>query len=160
LSPGAKTPSSPSQRPAAKSARRLAREFALQAVYQWLIAGHYVSDLLQEFREVKGFARADARLFDTLLKGIAEQHAVLAEKLGPYLDRPWPEVTPIEKAILLIGSYELVFILETPARVILNESIELAKTFGGTDAHKYVNGVLDKLSQNVRLAESRQKLVS
>lgn len=139
--------------PGAKSARRLAREFALQAVYQWLIAQHYVSDLVTEFRAVAGFGRADAKLFDTLLKGIAEHHVSLAEQLTPHVDRPWGDVTPIERSILFIGAYELAHMLETPYRVVINESIELAKTFGGTDAHKYVNGVLDKLAATVRTVE-------
>jgi transcription antitermination protein NusB len=138
---------------APKSARRLAREFALQAVYQWLLAQHYVSDLITEFRSVTGFSRADAKLFDTLLRGIAAEHASLAEHLTPHVDRPWAEVTPIERSILFIGAYELAHMPETPYRVVINESIELAKTFGGTDAHKYVNGVLDKLAANVRAPE-------
>jgi transcription antitermination protein NusB len=146
------------KRPAdAKSPRRLSREFALQGVYQWLLAQHYVSDLISDFRQVGGFGRADARLFEVLLRGIVEHHATLAEALTPHVDRPWHDVTPIEKSILFIGGYELVHMPETPVRVVINESIELAKTFGGTDAHKYVNGVLDKLAALARAAELQRK---
>jgi N utilization substance protein B len=140
-------------RSAQKSARSRSREFALQAIYQWLLAGHYISDLLADYRQVTGFGRAHAALFDALVKGAAEHHQPLAERLQPYLDRPWAEVTPIEKSILLIGAFELAMTPETPYRVAINESVELAKRYGGTDAHKYVNGVLDKFAHAARAQE-------
>lgn len=136
-----------------KSPRRRAREFALQAVYQLIVARPYVSDLLAEMLAHERFAGADAVLFEAIVRGSAERETALAESLQPFLDRPWAEVTPIEKSILLIGAFELTATLETPYRVILNEMIEIAKTFGGTDAHKYVNGILDRYAASVRADE-------
>jgi transcription antitermination protein NusB len=133
-----------------KSARSIAREFALQDLYQWLVAQSYISDLLEETPRKAAFKQADKKLYALIVKGVSEHEATLAEQLSPYLDRTWAEVTPIEKSVLLIGAYELVHMVDTPFKVAMNESIELAKTFGGTEAHKYVNGVLEKLALNVR----------
>lgn len=136
-----------------KSARRRSREFALQALYQWQLAGQSLSDIEQQYAQADGFAKADSALFLTILSGVLKQAEALKEKLQPHLDRPWKEVSPIESAILLIGAFELENMPETPYRVIINEAIELGKSFGGTDGHKYVNGILDKLAANVRANE-------
>ena len=136
-----------------KSARRRSREFALQALYQWQLAGQSLSDIEQQYAQADGFAKADSALFLTILSGVLKHAETLKEKLQPHLDRPWKEVSPIESAILLIGAFELENMRETPYRVIINEAIELAKSFGGTDGHKYVNGILDKLAANVRVDE-------
>jgi N utilization substance protein B len=136
-----------------RSARRRSREFALQALYQWQLAGQSLADIEQQYAGAEGFAKADSNLFSLILSGVLKHAAVLEETLTPHLDRPWKEVSPIESAILLIGTFELTNMPETPYRVIINEAIELAKSFGGTDGHKYVNGILDKLALSVRTDE-------
>ena len=136
-----------------KSARRRAREFALQALYQWQLAGQSLADIEQQYAQADGFAKADGKLFSVILSGVLKHADTLKEQLSPHLDRPWNEVSPIESAVLLMGGFELVNLPETPYRVIINEAIELAKSFGGTDGHKYVNGVLDKLAMTVRAGE-------
>jgi N utilization substance protein B len=135
------------------SSRRRSREFALQALYQWLVAGQAVADIEMQYAEAEGFARADTAFFATLVRGAIEQASALEEMLQPHLDRPWHEVSPIERAILLLAAYELSAAPDVPYRVVINEAIELAKSYGGTDGHKYVNGVLDKLAAIVRAGE-------
>lgn len=136
-----------------KSARRRSREFALQALYQWQVAAHSAGDLETQFSEADGFKRSDVTLFSALMRGTIKESATLIEQLTPHLDRAWTEVSPIERGILLMSSFELKHMPETPYRVIINEAIELAKSFGGTDGHKYVNGILDKLAAIVRADE-------
>ena len=136
-----------------KSARRRSREFALQALYQWQLAGQSLADIEKQYAAAEGFEKADAALFSLLVSGVIKHQASLQEKLAANLDRAWNEVSPIERAVLLIAAHELSDMAETPYRVILNEAIELAKSFGGTDGHKYVNGVLDKLAAQVRADE-------
>ena len=136
-----------------KSARRRAREFVLQALYQWQLAGQSLADIEQQYAEAEGFFKADSALFSVILSGVLKHAETLKEKLLPHLDRPWKEVSPIESAILLIGAFELINLPETPYRVVINEAIELGKSFGGTDGHKYVNGILDKLAATVRAGE-------
>jgi transcription antitermination protein NusB len=136
-----------------KSARRRSREFALQALYQWQVAAHSAGDLETQFSEADGFKRSDVTLFSVLMRGTIKESSTLIEQLTPHLDRAWVEVSPIERGILLMSSFELLHMPETPYRVIINEAIELAKSFGGTDGHKYVNGILDKLAATVRTDE-------
>jgi N utilization substance protein B len=136
-----------------KSARRRSREFAVQALYQWQLAGQSLADIEQQYAQAEGFAKADSNLFSVVMSGVMKHADTLKDKLAPHLDRPWKEVSPIESGILLIGAFELTDLPETPYRVIINEAIELAKVFGGTDGHKYVNGVLDKLAATVRAHE-------
>lgn len=135
---------------AMKSPRRRSREFALQALYQWQIAAQSWSDIKKQYADADGFDKADAGLFNTIVKGAIAEFTTLSEALTPHLDRTWNEVSPVERSVMLIGGYELLFMPETPYRVIINEAIELAKSFGGTDGHKYVNGVLDKYALAVR----------
>ena len=136
-----------------KSPRRRSREFALQALYQWQLTQQSYAELNNQYAQADGFDKADAELFRTLLKGSIEGVDSLSGALTPHLDRPWGEVSPIERGVMLIGAFEMGNMLETPYRVIINEGIELAKSFGGTDGHKYVNGVLDKLAATVRADE-------
>jgi N utilization substance protein B len=136
-----------------KSPRRRAREFGLQAIYQWQLAQQSPHELEQQYKTAEGFDRADAGLFKTLIVGVVQNAETLSTAMTPHLDRPWAEVSPVEKAVLLIAGYELIHMPETPYRVIINEAIELAKSFGGTDGHKYVNGVLDKLAAINRAEE-------
>jgi N utilization substance protein B len=133
--------------------RRIAREFALQGLYAWLIGGADVTLIAANLAEDENFRRADSDWFRLLLQGILKEEDLLGSRIAPYLDRPQAELSPVERAILLIGAYELVNCPDVPYRVAINECLELAKKFGGTDGHKYVNGVLDKLAQEVRAVE-------
>ena len=145
------------------SARRISREFAMQGVYQWLFTGATAAVVLRNLEqeeELGDFAAADAEFLKAELKGTIGEADSLRAKLEPLADRKWDEVSPIERAILLIGAWEMVHNPEIPYRVTINEAIELGKRYGGTDGHKYVNGVLDKLAQAVRpdeVAQQRKK---
>jgi N utilization substance protein B len=137
-----------------KSARRRAREFALQGIYQWQLSRDAATTIAGQLRDVKGFDRADQTLFERLLGGVIGDAPRLEAIVAPYLDRPIDELSPVERGILLLGAFELTDFPETPYRVVLNEAIELAKSFGGTDGHKYVNGVLDKMASKLRPDEA------
>jgi len=141
----------------APSARRVSREFALQGLYQWLYTGATATVVLRNLGELEGFDKADAEFLSSELKGTIGEAEDLRARLEPLADRKWEEVSPIEKAILLMGAWELVHNPAIPYRVTINEAIELGKRFGGTDGHKYVNGVLDKLAQAVRPDEVAMK---
>jgi transcription antitermination protein NusB len=133
--------------------RKTAREFALQGLYAWLVGGAEVALIAANLAEDDNFKRADAEWFRQLLYGVLKDEDLLSSRVTPYLDRPLAELSPVERAILLIGAYELVSCPDVPYRVVINEGLELAKKFGGTDGHKYINGVLDKLAQEVRAVE-------
>jgi N utilization substance protein B len=136
-----------------KSGRRRSREFAVQALYQWLIAHKDPTLIAAEIAESEEFAKADVTYFRTLLHGAIDNAPELESMIAPFLDRGVTELSPIERGILLLGGYELMRELEVPYRVVINEAVELAKVFGGTDGHKYVNGVLDKLAARLRQIE-------
>ena len=159
-----KTPETSTATPAAKkpakSPRRRAREFALQGLYQWRVGGNDEAAIEAHLAGSDGFDKADREFFVGLLRGVLAQQAGLQEQLQSYLDRPFAELSPIEACILLAGAYELVNCPQTPYRVIINEAIELTKGFGGTDGHKYVNGVLDKLAARLRPVEVEAKRAS
>lgn len=139
------------------AARRRSRELALQGLYQWIYTGNSASQVLKNLAELEGFGEADHEFLEAELKGaIAEAHG-LRKHLEPLADRKWDEVSPVERGILLIGAWELLHQKEIPYRVTINEAIELGKRFGGTDGHKYVNGVLDRLAGSVRADEVAQK---
>ena len=138
-----------------KSARRRSREFALQGLYSWLLAGQQVLDITAQLEESRGFERADHAYFSLLMRGAIEQQGTLEETLAPCLDRKVRELSPVERSILLLGAWELKNAAEVPYKVVINEAVELAKSFGGTDGHKYVNGVLDKLAKSLRTQEAR-----
>jgi N utilization substance protein B len=137
------------------SARRLSREFALQAVYAWLVQSDADQDgaIEAHVKEDDQFKRADGVWFTTIWQGVLKNASELRTSFEPYLDRPLVELSPVEHAILLIGSFELTHQVDVPYRVAINESVELAKSFGGTDGFKFINGVLDKLALSVRAAE-------
>jgi N utilization substance protein B len=140
-----------------KNSRRRAREFALQALYQWLINESSADALLAQLGEQKDFAKADAALAETLLRGVIDEAPALRDNVARYLDRPIRELSPVEHALLLLSAFELARQVETPYRVVINEAVELAKSFGGTDGHKYVNGVLDKLAAELRPQEVQSR---
>jgi len=141
----------------AKSARHRARELALQGVYQWRMAGSSVAQIEKTTHDEKGLGRYDVELFKQLLRGAVAQHEALAEQIAPHLDRALNELSPIEFSVLLLGAFELVNLPEVPYRVVINEGVELAKTFGGSDGHKFVNGVLDKMAAQLRAVEVNAK---
>ena len=140
-----------------RSPRRRARELAVQGIYEWRVGGQEYAAIEAHLAEHEGFReefkRADRALFELLLRGTLRNRDELFVLIAPLVDRPLAELSPIEASILLLGTFELVHQPETPYRVIINEAIELAKTFGGTDGHKYVNGVLDKLAPKLRAPE-------
>lgn len=148
------TQKSPHANPSkSRTPRHRAREFALQGLYQWLLNGEDAGAIEAHIREAHGFDKADAAHFDALLYGTIKQVAELRTDLSPLIDRPLAQVSPIEHVALLIGAFELKNHLEIPYRVVINEAVELTKSFGGIDGHKYVNGVLDKLAATVRSVE-------
>ena len=133
-----------------KSGRTRAREFALQALYQHLVGGNEAAEIDVFTRDLAGFNKADAVHFDALLHGCVEEAEALDALIKPLLDRSLEEISPIEHGVMWIGAYELQHCPDVPWRVVINECIELAKAFGGTDGHKYVNAVLNGLSPSLR----------
>jgi N utilization substance protein B len=138
---------------ASKSPRSRAREFALQGLYQVLVGKNELADIDTFTRDLAGFSKSDSVHFDALLHGCTEQAAALDALIGPLLDRKFDEISPIEHAVMWIGTFEFQHCPDVPWRVVLNECIELAKEFGGTDGHKYVNAVLNALAHQLRPAE-------
>jgi N utilization substance protein B len=132
------------------AARRRAREIALQALYAWKLAG---GDALAHSRTLEGWERCDQKFAEQLIAEITGKSEALEASIAPHLDRSVASLSPIERVILLIGVYELEECPETPFKVVLNEAIELGKSFGGTDGHKFVNGVLEKLAMQLRPEE-------
>ncbi|MEP6701756.1 MAG: transcription antitermination factor NusB [Betaproteobacteria bacterium] len=136
-----------------RSPRRRAREFAVQGLYQWLLTNGDSREIATHVAEMEGFARGDTAMFERMWTGAVAARADIDLLLTPHLDRAPAALSPIEHAILLLGVFELQSMPETPYRVVINEAVELAKSFGGTDGHKYVNGVLDKLAARLRQPE-------
>ena len=137
-----------------RSARRRARELALQGLYQWLLAGRDAATIeSQPLDDGEAQAGADVAHYRELLKGSIEHAEALRARFAPHLDRAVSVLSPVEHAILLIATYELQYRLEIPYRVVINEAVELAKNFGGADGFRYVNGVLDKVAAALREAE-------
>ena len=135
------------------SARRRAREFVLQGLYQRQLSDNSSTAIRAQLAEAAGFPKSDAPYFNELWKGVNAEYDALIELVSPHLDRRAAELSPIERAILVIGAWELKERLEIPCRVVINEAIELAKSYGGTDGHRFVNGVLDKLAATLRAGE-------
>lgn len=148
-----RTPAAGEARPP-RSARRRAREFALQGVYQWLIGGADVAAVEGDLIEREGLKdlekKSDLVHLREVMHGAIEHAADLRAEFAPFLDRPVAELSPIEHACLLIGTYELKFRAEIPYRVVINEAVELTKSFGGTEGFRFVNGVLDKVAAKLR----------
>ena len=132
------------------TARRRAREIALQALYAWKLAG---GDALAQARTLEGWVRCDQKFAAQLIEEIIGNSEALEKIIVPHLDRSLASLSPVERVILLIGTYELTARPETPFKVVLNEAIELGRSFGGTDGHKFVNGVLEKLALELRAGE-------
>jgi transcription antitermination protein NusB len=139
-----------------KSARRRSRELALQALYAWQLSGEGAAGLHTQLAQSKEFGKADSKYFTRLLEGTIEGAAELERLIAPALDRKPKELSPVERGILLLAAFELKNAPDIQFRVVINEAVELAKEFGGTDGHKYVNGVLDKLAAKLRPAERQE----
>jgi len=135
-------------------ARVRARRSVVQALYQWNMDEKSMGEVIREFEKDRSeLNKADIEYFREILKGVEEHLEELDSHLTPLLDRPMSEIDPVENAILHLGAYELLYHLELPWRVVLNESIELAKMFGAEQSHKYVNGILDKAAHRIRTVE-------
>jgi len=143
----------PLRKSASKSGRSRAREFALQGLYQFLVGHNATSDIDVFTRDLSGFHKSDSVHYDALLYGCVAERNALDALITPLLDRKLEEVSPIEHAVMWMGVYEFKHCIDVPWRVVLNEYIELAKSFGGTDGHKYVNAVLNSLAPQLRSAE-------
>jgi N utilization substance protein B len=136
--------------------RSQARHHAVQAIYQWQVAGQDIKDIRNQFVADQKPDSFELTYFETLLHGVPAHLDELDQLLGPYLDRSIESVDPVERAILRLGAFELRYQLEVPYKVIINESIELSKVFGAEQGHKYVNGVLDKLARQLRQSELKK----
>jgi N utilization substance protein B len=136
-----------------KSPRHRARELAMQGIYQWRVTAGDEAQIEKQIHAEKNLGRYDKELFSRLLRGALKRHHDLEKLIEPHLDRPMAELSPVEFAVLLLGTFELSQNNEVPYKVVINEAVELAKTFGGTDGHKFVNGVLDKLAPQLRPLE-------
>jgi transcription antitermination protein NusB len=138
-----------------QSRRGLARRVTVQALYQWLVNEGSPAALLRQFREQEeGLGRADPAYFEELLNGVVAHAPELTADIVPHLDRALNQLDPVEHAILLLGTYELRHKPEVPWKVVVNEAVNLAKTFGAEDGYKFVNGVLDKLARQLRPHEA------
>ena len=141
------------KRPSPRSTRRRSREIALQGLYEWLVSAAPAADIDAHMREQEGFDKCDVAHFDALLHGCIAQAADIDVVLARHVDRKITQLSPVEHGVLMIGVYELTHCVDIPYKVAINEAVELAKSFGGTDGHKYVNGVLDKAAADLRTAE-------
>ena len=130
--------------------RRRARRRALQALYQWHLTGQEVGEILNQFREEQDFSNVDTELFATLVRKVSKGQAEIDEKIQPFLDRPVTQLDVIEHVVLSIGAFELLYSIEVPHQVVIDEAINLAKQFGAEQGHSFVNGVLDKAAKQWR----------
>jgi len=137
--------------------RKKARKLIIQALYQWQISGSSITQIEAEFRADNDFNKIDAEYFKDVFREIPKMVTELDREIEPFLDRAVSDVDPIEMNLLRMGVYEFKYRIDVPYRVVINEAVELAKLFGGTDGHKYINSILDKLSLRLRAPESRHR---
>jgi transcription antitermination protein NusB len=137
------------------AARSRARRFTMQALYQMQLTGDSAAEIERQFLEDNDMKRVDTTYFHELLSGVAAKQEELLESIEPKLDRKMDEIDPVEKAILLIGTFELIERIDLPYRVVINESIELAKLFGASESFKYINSILDQQAREFRQPELR-----
>jgi N utilization substance protein B len=133
-----------------KTARRQAREAALQALYAWQLSG---ADPIEQARRLEGFAKGDSAFAEALLRGVTHRAAELEALIRPHLEREFARLSPVERAILYIGTFELQAHPETPFKVVINEAVELGKSYGGAEGYRLVNGVLEKVAAALRAEE-------
>jgi len=134
-------------------ARTRARELMVQALYQKQIAGHSTSELVSQFHEQVAYERVDQPYFDEQFPAISNSQDELEKKIDELIDRPLEQLDPVERAILLIGVYELESRIDIPYRVVINEGVNLAKRFGSIEGHKYINACLDLAAKSLREIE-------
>lgn len=134
-------------------ARSIARKLAMQALYQWQLTQQSAAEITKQFLESEESAGVDREHFEELVGSCIARHEELTGLLAPFLDRPLDQLDPVEAAILMIGMYELRQRVDIPYRVVINEAVDLCKRFGATDAHKYINAVLDRAAREIRAAE-------
>lgn len=146
-----------SGKPKGSKNRRKSRELALKALYSNRMNAGDVQQLRLDSLDDPDYFKADERYFKQLLTGVLDHTSEVDQALSQFIDRQLEELSPIEHAILRISGYELLFDISIPYRVVINEGVELAKTYGGIDGHKYINGVLDKLAAQVRPHEFGQQ---
>ncbi len=137
--------------------RHKARRLALQAIYQWEMTGHKPMDLELQFREANDFSKIDEVFFSKLVNGVISQISEVDSAFESVLDRKKKELNPVELAILRLATFELLYEMEIPYKVVINEALELTKTFGAVDGHKYVNAVLDTIAPTLRKDEVKRK---
>lgn len=137
--------------------RRRARELAMQAVYQWELNPMTLVELVQQFVEMNNMQKIDFNHFKNIVDFVVNHTPEIDTRIIPYLDRDIMELDPIELSILRLSAYEMEHCLDIPYRVVINEGVELAKKFGSTDGHKYINGMLDKLAMELRSAEKKER---
>jgi N utilization substance protein B len=140
--------------------RSNARKAAVQALYQWQMTGQGLADIEQQFGEEERLKNVQKSYFRDLLSGILDNLDAIDAAMAGFVDRPVDSVDPVERAILRLGVFELLYRPEMPYRVVLNESINLAKCFGADGSHKYINGILDKVAQVKRAVEMKSKAQS
>lgn len=133
-----------------KNARRQSREVALQSLYAWQLSG---GDVVEEMKGNEGWERSDQKLAEAIVRGVRESEDGLRALIAPHLDRPFERLSPVERAILYIGAFELRTHPETPFKVVINEAVELGKSFGAAEGHRFVNGVLEKIAAALRPVE-------
>jgi N utilization substance protein B len=139
--------------PRGTRARSIARKLAMQALYQWQLTQQTASEIKKQFLDSEDSAGVDREHFEELVGGCIAKNAELSAALQPFIDRPLDQLDPVETAILMIGMFELQQRVDIPYRVVINEGVDLTKRFGATDAHKYVNAVLDRAARELRAAE-------
>ena len=133
--------------------RRKARHFGLQALYQWTLSEASLVDIDAEFRVDNDFRHTDGEYFQALLRGVMEDVEALEALFSPLLDRALDELDPIERNLLRMGTFELKERIDVPYKVVINEAVSLAKKFGATESHRYINGILDKVASELRTVE-------
>ena len=144
----------------AQGSRTRARRLAMQALYQWQLSEQPWETIYAQFADTESARGADFEYFRILLRQVVSSQHALDDELASTLDRPPAQLDPIERAVLLIGVYELAHRPDVPYRVVINEAVELAKRYGGTGSHRYVNGVLDKCAARLRAAEIKARRTS
>ena len=133
--------------PRPHNARVKARRCAVQALYQWLLADQPPKEIVKEFIAERELINVDTEYFCQLTEAIPDNHEALMTLITPHLDRSWDQIDPVEKCVLLVGAFELTSKPDIPWKVVINEAVSLCKMFGSEDAHKYVNGILDKVAE-------------
>lgn len=153
-----KTDNPPSKKKQSGSkSRRKSRELVLKAIYRGMMNESDLKVVLLDMQDDPDYRKADEPYFKQLLNGVIEQTDALDTEISSLADRKLAELSPIEHAILRVSTYELMFDISIPYRVVINEGVELAKIYGGTDGYKYINGVLDKMAAHTRKLEFGQQ---